>query len=67
LWEDGRTDEDQMQGLTYGQLERAMDLVNLNAIPTGEDVKLVDTYSSIRKNNLHKMDAIPIFKTDKTQ
>tara|TARA_X000000950_G_C13884752_1_gene648394 strand:- start:314 stop:1108 length:795 start_codon:yes stop_codon:yes gene_type:complete len=66
LWEDGRTDQDQMQGLTYANLERAMDLIDMSAIPVGEDEKIVETYQQIRKPNVHKMEAIPIYKIDKT-
>jgi len=62
LWEDGRTDQDQLGGLTYQQMERAMELDNLDAIPVGEDEKLLKKYQEIRTPNLHKMNPIPIFK-----
>jgi len=52
LWNDGRTDEDQL-GMTYKELEDAM--VN----PKNKNYK---KYMDIRKNNLHKMRPIPIFK-----
>jgi NAD+ synthase len=67
LWEDGRTDADQMQGLSYAKLERAMELDDLDAIPMGDDEHLVSTYQQIRKPNVHKMEAIPVYKLDKTQ
>jgi len=52
LWEDGRTDEDQL-GLEYQELEEAMN--NLNS---PNRVK----YETIRKQNLHKMEPIPVCK-----
>tara|TARA_B100001248_G_scaffold22241_1_gene14812 strand:- start:1883 stop:2608 length:726 start_codon:yes stop_codon:yes gene_type:complete len=54
LWEDGRTDQDQLGGLTYDQMEEAM--------VKGEASEYYDKYQSIRKPNLHKMDPIPVFK-----
>jgi NAD+ synthase len=65
LWEDGRTDKDQLGGLTYEQMERAMELDEKGAIAIGTDIDLLDRYHSIRKQNLHKMDPIPIFKKKK--
>ncbi len=64
LWEDGRTDEDQLGGLTYPQMERAMTLDELNAIPVGPDEELLRTYRKIRSKNLHKMEPIPVFKVN---
>ena len=58
LWEDGRTDTDQLQGLSYEQMEHAM--IN------GSASKYYDTYQKIRKLNLHKMEPIPVFKNDST-
>ena len=55
LWDDGRTDEGQL-GLTYSELEEAMD--NENSINR-------DKYIKIRKANLHKMDPIPVCKIPK--
>ena len=52
LWEDGRTDLDQLGGLSYQELEEAMG--NSNS-------KFYDVYNKIRKSNLHKMKPIPIF------
>ena len=54
LWEDGRTDQDQLGGLTYDQMEEAM--------VKGEASEYYDKYQSIRKPNLHKMEPIPVFK-----
>ena len=55
LWDDGRTDEGQL-GLTYSELEEAMD--NENSINR-------DKYNKIRNANLHKMDPIPVCKIPK--
>ena len=55
LWDDGRTDEGQL-GLTYSELEEAMD--NENSITR-------DKYKKIRNANLHKMDPIPVCKIPK--
>ena len=52
LWNDGRTDEGQL-GLEYHELEEAMD--NPNS-PNR------DKYETIRKQNLHKMEPIPVCK-----
>ena len=52
LWDDGRTDEGQL-GLEYHELEEAMD--NPNS-------RNRDKYETIRKQNLHKMEPIPVCK-----
>ena len=52
LWDDGRTDEGQL-GLKYGELEEAME--NSNS-------KFRAEYEKIRKQNLHKMEPIPVCK-----
>ena len=52
LWEDGRSDEDQI-GATYAQLEEAME----NG--TGD---AVDILSRFNRKNRHKMEPIPTFK-----
>ena len=52
LWDDGRTDEGQL-GLKYEQLEEAMD--NPNSSNRAK-------YEKIRKQNLHKMEPIPVCK-----
>ena len=52
LWDDGRTDEGQL-GLQYHELEEAM-----NNPSSVNRVK----YESIRKQNLHKMEPIPVCK-----
>jgi len=50
LWDDSRNDESQL-GLTYEQIEEAME--NTNS-------KYYKKYSDIRKPNLHKMKPIPV-------
>jgi len=52
LWDDGRTDEGQL-GLKYLELEEAMN--NPNSSNRTE-------YEKIRKQNLHKMEPIPVCK-----
>ena len=52
LWDDGRTDEGQL-GLKYHELEEAMS--NPNSSNRAK-------YESIRKQNLHKMEPIPVCK-----
>lgn len=55
LWEDGRTDKDQLGGLTYEQMEEAMKDPNS---------KHRDKYNKIRSQNLHKMKPIPVYKNE---
>ena len=52
LWDDGRTDEGQL-GFKYHELEEAME--NSNS-------KYRSEYEKIRKQNLHKMEPIPVCK-----
>ncbi len=52
LWDDGRIDESQL-GLKYAELEEAM--YNPNSLNRGK-------YEKIRKQNLHKMEPIPVCK-----
>lgn len=61
LWEDGRVDQDQLGGLSYADLERAMEMDESGAEVHGEDAELLETYRSIRARNLHKMMPIPVF------
>ena len=65
LWEDNRTDEDQLKGLTYDDLERAMELEQLSAITVDKDSKLMQIYKEIKNKNIHKMQPIPIYKLEK--
>jgi len=52
LWDDGRTDEDQL-GLNYKEIEEAMSNPNSSNR---------EKYEKIRKLNLHKMESIPVCK-----
>jgi len=52
LWDDGRTDESQL-GLKYQELEEAMN--NPNSVNR-------EKYEKIRRQNLHKMEPIPVCK-----
>ena len=52
LWDDERTDEDQL-GLKYAELEEAMN--NVNSINRAK-------FEKIRNMNLHKMEPIPVCK-----
>ena len=52
LWDDGRTDEGQL-GFNYSELEDAM---------SNPDSPHKAKYEKIRKQNLHKMDPIPVCK-----
>lgn len=62
LWEDGRTDEDQL-GMSYQRLERAMILDEKGKKgKTLEERSDLETYRNIRARNLHKMNPIPVCK-----
>ncbi|MDP7659423.1 MAG: NAD(+) synthase [Candidatus Thalassarchaeaceae archaeon] len=63
LWDDGRTDEDQI-GATYAEIEWAMDeLENPSEEGITERQKeILDIYLKFHDANLHKMIPIPIFK-----
>ena len=64
LWEDGRTDEDQL-GVTYDELEWAMNWEEKNnkseKILSKKEKNIIDIYRKHRKQNLHKMKNIPTF------
>lgn len=72
LWDDGRVDQDQLQGLTYVDLEHAMYLDTMLASTAdsaepftaldAHETRLLETYRKIRRPNLHKMIPIPVFK-----
>jgi len=63
LWDDGRTDQDQLGGLGYAELELAMKQDN-NEVPIAniEEHDRVIQYRKIRARSLHKMNPIPVFK-----
>lgn len=61
LWEDGRTDEDQL-GATYPELEWAMEYCNTNSIYalTDRQTEVLQIYTKLNKLNQHKMNPIPV-------
>ena len=63
LWDDGRTDQDQLGGLSYAELEVAMRM-DLGEITTDEPTLVANLvkYRAIRSRSLHKMNPIPVFK-----
>jgi NAD+ synthase len=63
LWDDGRTDEDQLGGLTYADLELAMqqDLGQVAVANSTQQYNL-DSYRTIRARSLHKMNPIPVYQ-----
>jgi NAD+ synthase len=63
LWDDGRTDQDQLGGLSYADLELAMKQDNHELpIANNEEHDRVIQYRKIRARSLHKMNPIPVFK-----
>jgi NAD+ synthase len=63
LWEDDRTDEEQI-GATYEELEWAMDYLknqNPNFNLSNRQKKVLDIYKTLNNKNKHKMVSIPIF------
>ena len=63
IWNDGRTDEDQM-GATYEELEWAMrEIENSSSEPlTARQGEVLEIYWRLHNANSHKMNSIPIFK-----
>jgi len=63
LWDDERTDEDQI-GASYSELEWAMKQKELgkNSLDfKGRKKEVFDILSKLNKQNLHKMNPIPIY------
>jgi len=62
LWDDGRTDEDQM-GATYEELEWAMQEADnpSSGSMTDRQKEVVAIYESLHNANSHKMNPIPVF------
>lgn len=61
LWEDGRSDEDQM-GATYPELEWAMDFKGDELTISSREKEVLSIYRRLNKINKHKMEAIPVCK-----
>ena len=66
LWNDGRTDEDQM-GATYKELEWAMrEIENPSSEPlTARQEEVLEIYWRLHNTNSHKMKPIPVFSRSK--
>lgn len=63
LWDDGRTDQDQMGGLTYAELELAMAQDEGSVlVKNGLELERLQQYQALRARSLHKMQPIPVFK-----
>jgi NAD+ synthase len=63
LWDDGRTDQDQLGGLTYVELESAMRMDSGELVtdsPSMHDI--LNKYRAIRASSLHKMNPIPVYQ-----
>jgi len=62
LWDDGRVDGDQLNGLTYPDLEWCMQNVDEPIEDmTEQQMDNIEIYKTIRSRNLHKMEPIPVF------
>mgnify|MGYP000878529717 CR=1 FL=1 len=59
LWEDGRSDEDQM-GATYPELEWAMDFKGDETTLTERQQEVLAIYRGLNRANKHKMEPIPV-------
>jgi NAD+ synthase len=59
LWEDGRSDEDQI-GATYPELEWAMTYNGDPSALSGRQKDVLDIYTRYHRANLHKMKPIPV-------
>lgn len=59
LWEDGRSDEDQI-GASYPELEWAMDFKGDENSLSNRQKEVLNLFRKLHKINKHKMDAIPV-------
>ncbi|MDG2371524.1 MAG: NAD(+) synthase [Flavobacteriaceae bacterium] len=62
LWDDGRTDEDQI-GAKYEDLEKAMELIKNNISDNNlnkKQIKIRKIYQKLHSQNKHKMLSIPV-------
>lgn len=59
LWEDGRSDEDQI-GATYPELEWAMDFKGNEETLNSRQKEVLAIYRKLNKANKHKMEPIPV-------
>ena len=65
LWEDSRTDEEQI-GASYEELEWAMDYIdnNRNTATTPRQQEVIEVFLGYRRRNAHKMVPIPVYKVE---
>ena len=63
LWDDDRTDEDQL-GVSYDELEWAMNFEGDTSSLTEQQKYILDTYKKHRNKNIHKMIDIPVYKNE---
>ena len=63
LWDDGRTDEDQM-GASYSELEWAMSVEESKSTHnlSSRELEVLGIYRRFNEENKHKMSPIPIFQ-----
>jgi len=61
LWEDDRSDEDQM-GATYEELEWAMEFRGSLSGLTEREYEVLEMYKRLNSANKHKMNKIPVYK-----
>ena len=63
LWDDGRTDEEQM-GASYDELEWAMKKLGgpSDSEMSERELEVMRLYADLHESNSHKMDPIPVFK-----
>jgi NAD+ synthase len=59
LWEDGRSDEDQL-GASYPELEWAMDFMGDETALTTRQHEVLSIYRKLHAKNKHKMEPIPV-------
>jgi len=66
LWEDSRSDEDQI-GASYEELEWAMDYIDNSRVTatTDREKEVLKIFKSFRNQNKHKMVEIPVYKMEK--
>ena len=66
LWDDGRTDEDQI-GATYEELEWCMEFGGDTSRLTDRQLEVMEIYNRLHSQNKHKMIPIPIYKKERKQ
>lgn len=64
LWEDGRSDEDQI-GATYPELEWAMEYKGNGSDLDNRQKEVLEIYNKFHRANLHKMKPIPVCEIPK--